>query len=135
LISGNTGSLTKAGTGTLILGGNNGFTGNVNINEGTVQLSGPTATIGASQAAATVLNLRQSSTLDLNGAGTSTLLYGTGSPAVASVTIGALNGAGTITNSGAGANTASALILGNGTTTTGTGTFAGILQDGAGKLS
>lgn len=121
-ISSTTGSLTKAGVGTLVLGGASAFTGNVNINEGTVQLSGATARIGAAQAAATVFNLRQGATFDLNGAGASS-----------TIVIGALNGAGTITNSGGGANTTSTLVIGNGATTTvANAAFTGTLQDGAG---
>jgi autotransporter-associated beta strand protein len=100
-ISSTTGSLTKAGSGTLVLSGASAFTGNVNINQGTVQLSGATARIGTSQVAATVFNLRQGATFDLNGAGGG------------STTIGALNGAGSIINSGT-----STLVIGNGATTT-----------------
>jgi autotransporter-associated beta strand protein len=100
-ISSTTGSLTKAGTGTLILSGASAFTGNVNINQGTVQLSTASGRIGTAQAAATVFNLRQGATFDLNGAGGG------------STTIGALNGAGSIINSGT-----STLVIGNGATTT-----------------
>ncbi|MGC3971579.1 MAG: autotransporter-associated beta strand repeat-containing protein [Pirellulales bacterium] len=115
--------LTKAGTGKLVVGGDNTFTGNVNLNEGTIRLSGATATLGASQAAVTVANLRQGTTLDLNGAGVGGI-----------VTIGGLNGTGTITNGGGGSAMASTLVIG-GTLTTAAGTFGGLLQDGAGKLS
>lgn len=119
-ISSGTGQLTKAGGGTLVLSGASAFTGNVHINEGTVRLSGATARIGTSQVAATVFNLRQGATFDLNGAGAS-----------ATITIGALNGAGTITNSGGDSSTASTLVIGNGTTTTvAAAAFTGILQNG-----
>ncbi len=110
---------TKAGTGTLILGGNNTFTGNVHLNEGTVVLSGATAALGA-PAAGTVANLRQNTILDLNGAGAGGV-----------ITLGALNGAGTITNSGGGTNAASTLAIGT-AATTGVGVFSGVIQDGAG---
>lgn len=120
-ISSGTGQLTKAGTGTLVLSGASAFTGNVHINEGTVQMSGATARIGTSQAAGTVFNLRQGATFDLNGAGAS-----------GTIVIGALNGAGTITNSGGGSNTTSTLVIGNGATTTATSAFTGVLQDGSG---
>ena len=116
------GSFTKGGDGLLILSGASSFTGNVNINEGTVQLSGATATIGNAQAAATVFNLRQGATFDLNGAGGG------------STTIGALQGAGTITNNGGGSGTASTLVIG-GALTTATGAFTGTIQDGAGTLN
>src|SRR5262249_38847547 len=86
------------------------------------------------QVAATLMNLRQGATLDLNGAGAAVVIYGNG-PSVAAVQIGNLNGAGTITNSGGGSNTASALIIGNGTTTNTNAAFSGVLQDGAGQLN
>ena len=62
-------SLTKAGNGTLILGGDNIYTGNTNINEGTVQLSGASATLGLITTPANVTTLRQGTTLDINAAG------------------------------------------------------------------
>ncbi len=125
LVSSTTGSLTKAGTGTLVLGGASAFTGNVNINEGTVRLSGPTARIGTTQAAGTLFNLRQNAIFDLNGAGSS-----------ATIVIGALNGAGTIQNSGGGTSTTSTLVIGNlGTTTVGTAVFTGLIQNGGAVLN
>ena len=68
-ISGGAGSLTKSGNGTLIITGANAFTGSVNINAGTLQLSGSSAAIGSAQTGTTLLNLRQGATLDLNAAG------------------------------------------------------------------
>jgi len=133
LISGTTGQLTKAGSGTLILTGTNAFTGSVHINDGTVRMSGATAQIGASQAAATVMNLRQGATFDVNGAGANFTLY-TGGPVLPAIAVGPLNGAGTVTNGGGGTGAAAAIILGTTTTNTNVA-FTGILQDGAGPLS
>ncbi|OYW30456.1 MAG: hypothetical protein B7Z47_03580, partial [Chthoniobacter sp. 12-60-6] len=125
-ISSGAGALTKGGAGTLIITGANTFTGNVNINQGTVQLSGAAATLGVISTAANVTAVRQGAVLDLNAAG-----------AGGSVTIGALTGAGTITNSGGAGSTpaASTLNIGQYAATTGTGTFSGLLQDGAGVLN
>jgi len=123
-IGSGTASLTKSGPGLLVIGGSNAFTGNTIINEGTVRLSGSTATLGAITAAANTTTLRQGATLDINAAGPSQ-----------TVTIGALAGTGTITNSGGGAGTAGTLSIGQGTTTTADGTFTGILQNGSGVLN
>jgi autotransporter-associated beta strand protein len=88
-----TGSVTKAGTGTLVLGGNNTFTGNLVINEGTVKASGATANLlGTISTAGNITSIRQTGTLDINGAGTSSTLYG--SVTAPLVTIGALQGGG-----------------------------------------
>lgn len=122
LIGSGTGSLTKSGTGTLIIGGANTYTGNTNINEGTVILSGATASLGVISTAGNVTTLRQGATLDINGAGVAN-----------TVGIGALNGAGTITNSGAGTATAGTLAIGT-AATTGNGVFSGLLKNGAGVL-
>lgn len=123
LIGGTTGSFTKSGTGSLIVTGNNTFTGNVIINEGTVQLSGGTATLGVNSTAAATLTLRQGATLDINAAGVSQ-----------TIGVGALVGAGTITNSGGGTGTAGTISFGR-STSTGTTIFSGVLQDGAGVLN
>ncbi|MGC3969192.1 MAG: autotransporter-associated beta strand repeat-containing protein [Pirellulales bacterium] len=69
LIGGTTGSFTKSGTGTLIVSGDNAYTGNTIINEGLVRLSGPTATLGVNSTAANITTIRQGATLDVNGAG------------------------------------------------------------------
>ena len=60
------GSLTKAGSGTLIISGANTYTGNTTIDEGMIQLSGTTANLGI-PAAGSSLTLRQNTALDLNG--------------------------------------------------------------------
>ncbi|OYW76067.1 MAG: hypothetical protein B7Z37_10495, partial [Verrucomicrobia bacterium 12-59-8] len=123
-ISSGTGALTKAGAGMLIISGNNTFTGNVNIDQGTLQLLGAAATLGAITTAGNITAVRQDATLDLNAAG-----------AGRSVTIGALTGAGTITNSGGGTATAATLNIGLYGTTSASATFSGLLQDGAGVLN
>ena len=122
-IGSSTGSLTKAGSGLVVIGGSNAYTGNTIINEGTVRLSGTAATLGAITTAANTTTLRQAATLDVNAAGPGR-----------TVTIGALAGAGTVTNSGGGTSASGTLAIGLGTTTTATGTFTGILKDGAGVL-
>lgn len=116
-------AVTKAGPGTLIISGANTFTGNLNIDQGTLQLSGAAATLGAITTAANVTALRQGATLDLNGAGGGGL-----------TTIGALTGAGTVTNSGGGTGAAATLSIGS-STSSATATFSGLLQDGAGVLN
>ncbi len=116
LTSGTTGGFTKNGLGTLVIQGVNAQTGATNINEGTVQLSGS----GRLSANSAAFNLRQNATLDLNGLTTST-----GST---SSSIGAFNGAGTITNS---STTTANLTVGGGN---GTGIFAGLIQDGVGEI-
>lgn len=123
LIGGTTGSFTKSGPGSVIVTGNNAFTGNVTINEGIVQLSGASATLGVNSTAGATLTLRQGSTLDINAAGASNR-----------IDVGALLGAGVITNSGGGTNSAGTISFGR-STSTGTTVFSGVLQDGAGILN
>jgi autotransporter-associated beta strand protein len=115
-ITSGTSGLTKSGTGLLVLGGANTFTGNTTINEGTVRLSGGAATLGAISLAANKTTIRQAGTLDLNAVGGST-----------GVTIGMLDGSGLVTNSTTGTAT---LVLGRSGTTTGTGYFTGLITDG-----
>jgi len=134
LISSGTGSLTKAGTGTLVLSGANVYTGNTTINQGTVQLSGATAAPGASSSTTNVTTLRQGATLDINAAGTGTALY-TGGTSYPLVTIGALLGTGTITNSGGGTAARATISLGGSFNPGSSSTFGGLLQDGAGILN
>ena len=121
-ISSAAGALTKAGAGKLIISGANTFTGNVNIDAGTLQLSGSTATLGTISTVGNITTIRQDAVLDLNAAGAGN-----------TVTIGALAGNGTITNSGGGSATAATLNIGQyNVTTTATAAFSGLLQDGTG---
>ncbi|CAN5834178.1 autotransporter-associated beta strand repeat-containing protein [soil metagenome] len=112
-------SLTKSGTGMLVLAGTNTFTGGVVINQGTVQLSGTGTLGGANQR----LTIRQDGVLDLNGVSPGT-------------SIGALNGAGRITNSAA--TTAATLTVGNGIVVATNSVYSGVIENpngGAGALT
>jgi len=106
-----TGALTKTGTGTLILGGVNTYTGATNINAGTVQLgitnalSNSTAVTVASGATLNVNN-QTDAIGSLAGAGSVTLGTGT-------LTTGANNTSTTFTGN----------VTGTGITKTGTGTM------------
>ena len=95
------------------------------IDEGTIQLSGANATLGAITTPGNVTTIRQNTTLDLNAAGPG-----------GNVTIGALTGAGTITNSGGGTNARSTLNIGLlNVTTTAPRHSPGLLQDGRAACS
>ncbi len=120
-----TAGLTKSGAGTLILGGANTYSGTVNVNEGTLQM----ATGGLIGATNVSLNVRQGATFDLAGINVGTVASGTNS-------VNALNGAGTITNSGAlatlrvGNNNAAGYFTGEIT-----GTNMALVKNGSGTLS
>ena len=119
-ISGGANSLTKAGTGTLVLGGNNSFTGGLNINDGIVQLNNTGA---------------------LNSTTPNSVTFGASAPSTArlqlngkSVTIGALStnatpGTPVIENANAGA-TATLSVSQSGATA-----YAGVIQDGSGSAA
>ncbi|CAN5352644.1 autotransporter-associated beta strand repeat-containing protein [soil metagenome] len=108
-----------------MLTGNSTFTGNVELNQGTVRLFGATATIGT-PAAASTFAVRQETTFDINAANASN-----------TTTIGGLNGAGVITNGGGNitgtGTTAGTLSIGSATTTA-VGYFTGLIQNGTGVL-
>jgi autotransporter-associated beta strand protein len=104
-IGGGTFALTKAGTGTTILGTAEAYTGGTNVNNGTLRL-GPAGALNAT------------GNLAVNGGGTFDL-------GGANLTVPGLSGGGILTNSVTGASTL---------TVTGTNTFNGVLTDGgAGK--
>jgi autotransporter-associated beta strand protein len=111
-IAGTGGSMTKVGTGTLVLGGANTFgttgSGAFNLNAGTVQLANPGAT-----APGLVLNFG-GGTLDLNAN---------------SVNATSLAGTGTITDTGLGFGTSTLTVNQVGNTT-----FAGGITNGATQL-
>ncbi len=117
-----TGGFTKVGEGTLVLAGVNAQTGTVNINEGTVQLSG-TGRLAASNVSVSV---RQGATIDLNGV-------------TPSGSTNSWNNAGTLTNSSSIAVTFN--VGGSNGTGTSFGTFTetngviNILKTGTGAQS
>lgn len=121
ILSSTTGGWTKLGAGTLVLGAVNANTtaNYVNIDEGTVQLSG-TATLAAN---GVNVNLRQGATLDLNGVNLGTAFSTTGG-------LNILNGDGTITNSAVG--TTATIRIGD---ANGSALFSGLIQDGAGQVA
>ncbi len=108
-IAAGAGTLTKAGSGTLILSGANAYTGATTVSAGTLQL-GATNTVPSGSA----VTVSGGATFDLRGF---------------SDAIGSLAGAGTVTSGAAGAMTLTA--GGNNTSTT----FSGILQNGAGTVA
>ena len=124
LISGGAGSFTKAGEGLVVITGANAYTGATTINQGSVQMSGATAALGSNSN----LNLRQGTTLDLNGAGASVSTWNT-AVAAPRILIGALAGTGTVVNTNAAP---SILSLGNGN---GNGTFNGLISQAAGAIT
>ena len=101
------GGLTKSGSGTLVAGGANSYTGATTISAGTLKL-------GAANAVPSGSTVSDSGTLDLGGF---------------SDTIGSLSGGGTVTSSAAGSVT---LTAGGDNTST---TFSGIVQDGSGTVA
>ena len=109
-----TGGFTKNGAGTLILNAVNLETsaGTINVNEGTLQLLGATTTVGAANM---IMNIRQGATFDIAGVN-----VGVAAPTSTGNPLNAINGAGTITDSGA----AAVLRVGN---TGSSGYFTGLI--------
>ena len=108
-----TSGMTKAGAGTLVLSGNNTYSGNTTISAGTLQLSASIAAIPFGTGAGNV-SIAAASFLDINGKNT---------------TLNGLSGSGTLTSSAAGAVTLT------GGANDQTSTFGGVIQNGAGTLA
>ena len=108
--SGTSGALTKAGAGTLVLGGANTYSGNTTVAAGTLR-AGSTTAFGSATTSAMTVNA--GATLQLDG----------NDNAIAS-----LSGAGTVENANA-IPTAATLTTGGDNTDT---TFSGVIQDGTG---
>ncbi|MDK3160201.1 autotransporter domain-containing protein [Kamptonema cortianum] len=119
------GALTKEGTGVLNLGGNNTFTGPLNIiNGGTVNANGGSAigdTVAVTVAAGATLGLGASETIgSLEGAGNVTLGGNTltaGGNDASTIFSGVMSGAGGYTKAGTGTNTLTGANLHTGDTT------------------
>ena len=101
-----TGNLTKAGTGTMILSGNDSYSGATTVSAGTLQAGSATA-FGSNA----VFTVAAAGTLTLNGF---------------SDTLGSLSGAGMVQNASA---TPATLTVGSANAST---IFGGVLADGAG---
>ncbi|OYW77349.1 MAG: hypothetical protein B7Z37_04700 [Verrucomicrobia bacterium 12-59-8] len=130
VLAAGTGPVTKAGDGTLVLSGQNTFTGALTIDEGVLRASGTnTQTLGA-PAAATVDALRQNAYLDVNGAGATTAPYTNGT-SLRTLIAAPINGAGFITSTASGTQ---AIQLGT-SASTGSAVFSGIISDGSGTMS
>jgi autotransporter-associated beta strand protein len=114
------GSLTKIGTNTLTLTGASTFTGNVNVNGGT--LAGPTANnafLGSGTAARNI-TVNNGGVLNFNTS--SDALGGVGSTPTATLVV---NSGGTVTNSGVSVITLGPVNLNGGTMFAGTGNAVG----------
>lgn len=105
-----TGGLTKNGAGTLTLNGAQAYTGATTINEGKVIVGSGSRLGGASVSNNNNLAIRQGATLDVNGN---------------TLGVAAINGAGSVTNTGA----AAVLTVGNNNQS---GVFSGIISGNLG---
>ena len=107
-------AVTKVGSGTLLLAGNNTFTGGVTINSGTLQVGNPGA-LNSSSPNSVAFSSNSSGTLSLNG----------NSVTVSGLTTSATVGTPVVQD----VNAASAVLTVNNSVAN---TFAGTLQDGTG---
>ncbi|NBV85054.1 MAG: hypothetical protein EBS01_02035, partial [Verrucomicrobia bacterium] len=114
-------SLTKSGTGLLVIAGSSTYTGNTVIDAGTLRLNGTSANLGAPSGASFAI-VRQGALLDLSGAGPSGTLYAGNANSFALAQLGALTGSGSVDSV---SSTNTALFLGG----TSTGVFTGIIQN------
>lgn len=120
------GSLTKAGSGTLILTGASSYTGATVVDAGTLEISGA-GTLGSTSGVTvnTGATLRVNSTASAGAIANAAGVALNGTLEVrGNETIGALTGAGVVQNGG---STATVLTVGS---TGASGTFSGVIQDG-----
>ena len=143
---GGSGTLTQMGSGTLILGGANTYTGDTRVSSGTLRVNNSLAL----QNSTADMNGSDSGTLDLNNLsatfgglkGSRDLALGSGTISIgnngqSTTYSGALGDAGALTKIGAGTLTLSGANTYSGDTTIGAGTLklgaSGVIPDGAGK--
>jgi autotransporter-associated beta strand protein len=115
------GALTKVDGGTLILNGNNTFTGGLTINAGTVRLG----SAGALNSTAGLENA-----VEFGASSTGTLALNGNSVVIANLTTNATPGTTFVQNANGSSVSNATLTVGN--STNASGTFAGTIQDGTG---
>ncbi|MCW1925721.1 autotransporter-associated beta strand repeat-containing protein [Luteolibacter arcticus] len=130
-------ALTKAGAGTLVLSGNNGYTGPTQVNSGILR-AGSSSAFGTG-ATVTLANVA-SATLDLNNTSTTVSSLAGGGTIGGNVTLGSgtltVGGAANTIYSGAISGTGGVTKVGSGTQTfSGANTYSGITSVTEGTLS